>query len=403
MIAVFLLPFPFRGFQAPHLFVYYRFLASLDEPALFILSKDYLSSPQVWISQGRWEMNEINQRRLGYRVPNPEVIHRHQYRFVDEALFGTLLRVSEENPVAAFRRLLLDRIPELEAQLAAFFDDFSDGEIQAVASWCNCPSLNATARSRGIPIINLELGPLRWPEYRSTAYLDFTGVNGNTEAESRYHASSFAFRGSIDQLRRFFILQEDRHRYGSAGAVGVALQVEDDSNLIAYGHGFDNQSLIAFVHLRFPQANVLVRPHPGSLFDLKDNWYKVDRSSSSIDFILRCSQILTVNSSVGVEALLQGLPVTALGDCSYAYIARAQSEAELVSRMAYYLFAYLVPMDLVFSAGYLRMRLAMPNDNIIIARHLAQYLGHANDGFSDESMPSELINRALELTHRGSH
>lgn len=394
MIAAFLLPFPFRGYRAPHLFVYYRFLSSLNEPALFILSQDYLCLPDVWRSQGRWEMNALNQDRLGYSIPSTQVMQNHQYRFLEDDLFQKLLGLSNDNPIETFRRLLLERIPQLEMRLSEILEEFDD-RIEAVATWCNCPSLNQAAQSRGIAVINLELGPLRWPAYRPTAYLDFKGVNGNSEAEERYRASSFSFEGTVDQLRRFFVLEEDRFRCGSEGAIGVALQVEDDSNLIAYGHGFNNQSLITFVHLRYPDENVLVRPHPGSIFDLKDNWFKVDRSDNSIDFILRCSQILTVNSSVGLEALLHRIPVIALGDCSFSYVTRAESETELVSRLAYYLFAYLVPMDLIFDARYLRMRLMRPNDEVLIALHLKEYLGSGfADVIPDGHLPSELIGRA---------
>ena len=397
MIAVFLLPFPFRGYRAPHLFVFYRFLTTFYERALFIVSEDYLTPPEVWTAQGRWEMKEHNQLRLGYRIPSPATMQFQQYSFLDETLFDALLQHHDGNPIAAFKRLLVERIPQLEVQFAKCLDDFADRGIEAILTWCNCPSLNAVARVRGIPVVNLELGPLRLPEYRSTAYLDFEGVNGNTEAERRYRESSFSYNGTIDQLRKFFILDADRSRRSPDHDIGVALQVEDDSNLVAYGHGFDNQSLIASSNLQFPNQTVLVRPHPGSLFELKDGLTAVDRSSSSIDFVLRCSQILIVNSSVGLEALLQGVPVTALGDCSFSHVVKAENEAERVSSLAYYLFAYLVPMDLIFDASYLRMRLAKPSDTAILARHLAKYLGFGDSTtLFDGATPAESISIALQ-------
>lgn len=45
------------------------------------------------------------------------------------------------------------------------------------------------SRKYNIPVINLELGPLRSPTYLFTGYFDFSGVNGNTEAEKRYFAA----------------------------------------------------------------------------------------------------------------------------------------------------------------------------------------------------------------------
>jgi hypothetical protein len=398
MLGVFLLPYPIRGYLAPHLFIYYRFLTSLSEPAVFFVSDDYLTAPETWSKQTRWELEEHNQCRLGYAVPTREVMQSHHYRFFDRSLFRTLLDTSGGNPVAVFRRLLLDRIPQLEERFSKWLDEFAEGEIEALATWSNCPSLNAAARSRGIPVVNLELGPLRWPAYRQTAYLDFKGVNGNTEAEERYLASSFSFDGSRDELRRFFILEEDRPRGLRKDAIGLALQVEDDSNLIAFGNGFDNQSLIAYAQLHFAAGKLLARPHPGSLFDLKESGVKVDRSSSSIDFIMKCEQVVTVNSSVGLEAILQGAPVTVLGDCSYAYISHAESEREIVSRLAYYLFAYLVPMDLIYDVSYLRWRLGGPSEAALVSRHFAEYLGPGIDSNCFEGCSaSDAVTKAVRL------
>jgi hypothetical protein len=370
----------------------------LSEPAIFFLSEDYLTAPNIWRQQARWELEENNSIRLGYTVPTLELMQIHRYRFFDSTLFRTLLGCSGENPIDLFRRLLLERIPQLEERFSKWFDDFAVGEIEAVVTWSNCPSLNAVAQARGIPVVNLELGPLRWPAYRQTAYLDFSGVNGNTEAEERYLASSFSFDGSRDQLRRFFILEEDRPRSLRSDVIGLALQVEDDSNLIAFGKGFDNQSLIAFARLHSAAENVLARPHPGSMFDLKNGWLEVDRSPSSIDFIMRCARVMTVNSSVGLEALMQGVPVTVLGDCSYSYIAHANSEREMVARLAYFLFAYLVPMDLIYNVNYLRWRLKGPSDTALVSRHLAEYLGlGTTTACFDGNGTSDSIKKAIEL------
>ncbi|MBK8337374.1 MAG: glycosyl transferase, partial [Sterolibacteriaceae bacterium] len=164
----------------------------------------------------------------------------------------------------------------------------------------------------------------------------------------------------------------------------------------------DNQSLIAFAHLHFAAENVLARPHPGSMFDLKNSRLMVDRSPSSIDFIMRCARVITVNSSVGLEALMQGVPVTVLGDCSYSYITHAKSESEAVSRLAYFLFAYLVPMDLIYNVNYLRWRLQSPSDTAVVSRHLAEYLGRGTatacfDGYAASDSIKKAIGLVVDL------
>lgn len=375
MIAAFLLPFPLRGYRAPFLWVYYRLVASFGERMLFIASEDYARDPGHWQAQKRWELLPTNALRLQYQVPTREQMNAHLYGFLGEAVFRALLAQSGGNPIAAYRRLLAERVPCLEDAFEAVLAANAAQDVEAILSWCNCPSLSAVAEARGIPVVHLEAGPLRWPEYRPTAYLDFSGVNGNTEAERRYRQSGFHPEGRIDPaaLRRFFLQSGAAEAPEKPFRLGVALQVEDDSNLLAFGHGFDNQSLLVYAHLQRPDGDVLVRGHPGSLFVPKPDWYALDDSPGSMAFIARCERVLTINSSVGLEALLMGKPVEVLGDCAHRFVAECPDAWERAARLAFYLFAYLVPMSLIHDPDYLRFRLGRPAERDIVLRHLAAY------------------------------
>jgi hypothetical protein len=355
--------------------VYCRLLTSFNERLLFIASDDYRRTPSEWASLGRWESQEGSGVRLGYQVPTMEHMAEQTYRDLDAAVFAELLQQSEGNPVAVFRRLLSERIPALEAAFERIFTERAHPDLEAVLTWCNCPSLSAAAARCGIPVVHLEMGPLRWPDYRrQTAYLDFSGVNGNTEAASRYRVADWAMTGvSVAQLRAFFAGEAPENEQAAEFDVGLPLQVEDDSNLVAFGHGFDNQSLLINALLEHPAERLLVWGQPGSLFRVRQDGYQVDESASSAAFIRRCRHILTINSSVGFEALLLCKDVTALGDCSWRFIADAADAADFVRRVAFYLFAYLVPMDLIYAPDYLRFRIARPLEFAIVARHLAAY------------------------------
>lgn len=396
MIAAFLLPFPLRGYRAPYLWVYYRLLSSFGERMLFVASEDYTRDPEYWQAQNRWEMQPGNAGRLHYQVPTREDMATHEYGFLSEAVYESLLADSGGNPIVAFRRLLSERVPCLDAAFAEILSQPSAEGIEAILSWCNCPSLSAAAVEKGIPVVHLELGPLRWPQYRPTAYLDFSGVNGNTEVERRYLESGFRPGAGFDieALRRFFYQAGDGESPAARSDLGVALQVEDDSNLLAFGHGFDNQSLLVYAHLHRAEGSVLVRGHPGSLFALKPDWYQVDDSPDSVAFIRRCERMLTINSSVGLEAMLLGKPVEVLGDCAHRFIAEAGDEPERVARLAFYLFAYLVPMDLLYDSGYLRFRLGRPSEYEIALRHLAAY----GVDVGPLRQASGSLSRLLELT-----
>lgn len=379
MIAAFLLPFPVRGYRAPFLWVFYKLLASYKEPMHFICGRDYVVDADVWRQAGRWEMLDISCQRLEYSVPSSEHIGNHSFHFLENRLFERLLADAGGNPLALYAQLLSRRIPMLEEALAEALSDMPHNSVEAILTWCNCPSLKTVSEAMSIPVVHLEMGPLRWPDYRSTAYFDFRGVNGFTEAHIRYESTDWQGSTQLQRgnLRRFF-LRSPCPRMMADHAVGLALQVEDDSNLMAFGSGYDNQALIVKAHLDNPAGNVIVRGHPGSLFRPRQDWYEVDDSVNSIEFISRIERLMTINSSVGLEAILFGKPVEVLGDCAYRFIVDIDDESEVVRRLAHYLFAYLVPMPLIFEPDYLRFRLSRPTDTSVVSRHIDCYAPSGN-------------------------
>lgn len=343
----------------------------------FIGAHSYLSSPEKWAAEGRWEVTNESCSKLGYEIPSQEFISRHKYFHLSEKIFHELLAEEHGNPTMVFKRMLCERIETLEDSFNLALNQ-AEG-VEVILTLCNCPSLSAVAQSRGIPLIHIELGPLRPPLYHATAYMDFQGVNGNTEAEARYKASTWRpeLNISLSTLQSIFrykqrgcLNKRDENRFRA----GVVLQVEDDSNLVAFGNGYSNQDLLTYASLEYGAGNIVVRPHPGSVFKIKEGCFELDASPNSLAFIGQCEKILTINSSVGLEAILQGIPVTVLGDCSYAFINNAENNEERLRRIAYYLLCYLVPMNMITDAEYLRFRIANQNDKDIFIKHLIEYM-----------------------------
>jgi hypothetical protein len=412
MIAAFLPPYAFRGLPAPYLWVFYRLLHSVGEPMAFLLSADYLTPPAELEARGRPELDAGRQRGLGYSTPDASSLESHEFRLMDEGLMARVLPDFEGNPLRFFKAFLQEVIPELRDELQAHLLSLPETP-EVILSWCNCPSLESAATACGIRVAYLEMGPLREPMYRGTAYFDFSGVNGNTEARARYEAlggRNLAPDATLATLRRSMMLEEtvvDSSRPRSN--LGVVLQVEDDSNLLCYGNGFDNTSLISRALFLVPSADLLVRPHPGSRFELRDLAITVDSSPSSAVFVQQCGRVLTINSSVGLEALMYGVPVEAVGDSSYAFIAETTDARERLRRLTFYLFAYLVPFDDVFTADYLRFRLRGPAEDEIAARHAASYIRALGTAFASGESPNGLqayldrFNGAGALLERQRH
>lgn len=397
MFAVFLPPYPFRGVKAPYLWLFLKYLHCSNEKILFITSPDYVEVINDETQHSRWEFDAASMASLGYSIPDEQSLARHEYLYLDHALYETMLAQHHHDPIKSFTTFLTESIFELENELFSLLTKEIIQRVDAFVSICNCPSLEKVARALNKEVIHLEIGPLRAPMYRNTAYLDFTGVNGNTEARARYEScqTEIDITCSMNDLHRYFLEAISLPSSSENQVAGIVLQVEDDSNIIAYSHNFTNISLISYVRQQHSLENILVRAHPGSLFRLRDDIFSIDASANSLEFIQKCHSIYTINSSVGLEALLCEKKTNILGDCSYAFVAEEASGPNRVNAMAFYLFAYLVPFELIFNLEYLRFRLDHPAELDIVRKHLQFYSKMPDEREENSHTLSTLINEAI--------
>ncbi|MGE6167769.1 GT99 family glycosyltransferase N-terminal domain-containing protein [Aeromonas media] len=376
MLAAFLPPYTFRAQEAPYLWCYYRLLCEwADESAFFITGRDYVRAPGDW--EGRWECDQAVQSRLGYSLPLNAMPEQHHYAWLDENRFDDWLSKRNGNPIEAFRCFLCERDAAFERELEALLDA-APAELEAIVTICNVASLEAVCAARGIPVIHIELGPLRGPLYRETGYVDFRGVNGNSESAKRYSlCHDWQLSLITRELLQFFLTHPETCQQLPAQSTyecGAVLQVEDDSNLVAYGNGMSNLALLAAARQKVAAHDLLVRAHPGSSFALKAAQVCLDNSPNSLCFVALCRQILTINSSVGLEALLLDKSLTVWGENSYNFILEAHDDAERIRRLSFYLFGYLVPYSLQLKPAYLRFRLGQPEQHDIILCHVSEYM-----------------------------
>lgn len=371
MIVAYLPSFPFRGQSAPYLWVFYKLLTTYGNQLHFLIGDEYRYDLDTWRQEDRWELLDDSQKRQGYRLPTEVELAQVSYTPFNSDFLERKLLINNGNATSAFRQYLSENDAGLEHDFTIALEGLNAADV--ILNWCNCPSLSDACGRLSIPVMNMELGPLRHPEYLSTAYLDFKGVNGNTEAAERYldAQDECHLNLSMDDLRQFFAVNtppELTHQYN----LGIVMQVENDSNLIAFANDFSNQALLDHAKLYYG-SDFVVRGHPGSAFKLNENQHNVDISDSSIEFIAKCNNILTINSSVGLEALLLEIPVEAKGDSSFSYILATNDKQERINRLGFYLFAYLVPYPLIFDLDYVRFRLDKPSESEIIQRHIKFY------------------------------
>jgi predicted nucleic acid-binding Zn-ribbon protein len=300
------------------------------------------------------------------------------------------LYAHERSHLDAFQALLADAHPPLSAAISSALDQLAvvRDEIEAFLTWSNCPSLSALAVELGKPVIHNELGPLRAPSYQDTVYFDFQGVNGNT-TPARDWMDRDALAAGLDglpaltgeALRRLLYCGplpaaagEGTPRY----PLGVALQVEDDSNTLVYGRGYDAVRLLYRAQRDLAPEQVLVRSHPGARMGYRGGLGVCDSSPSSLAFLQRIDHLLTINSSVAAEAALWNIPYTVLGDTPFSVLSvplnapRAAAAPAPASNLVLnaLLLGYLVPSNFLFDPDYYRWRLAGATLRDCIARHL---------------------------------
>ncbi len=175
------------------------------------------------------------------------------------------------------------------------------------------------------------------------------------------------------------IVTEDTNEYD----VGLPLQVEDDSNIIAFSNGLNNFELIRLTKKLFP-GRILIRRHPGGYVDYNDSRLGyVDKSVDSIQFIKKCRQIVTINSSTALEAALLGKKVTVFGEASFKMLSNLDDVREIRERLNFLVFGYLIPYSLLFDKEYYHWRLSRPSETEIYLYHYHYFAQNRPDIFSN--------------------
>jgi hypothetical protein len=376
MFVSFLLPYIDRGQGPIFHWIMMAQLSKLGADELILIADERYFSAQI-----EWGRREC-QSGISYSNPSPSEWQRVRKLAVPTYIFEELERKSP-SMLEAFKILLTENYEPLSAELRNLLSGICrESQPEAILSWCNIPSLELVAEEFNIPVIHNELGPFRPSNYQGTVYFDFRGVNGRTSAEKEMtefleQAHSADLRPlSTDELRHILMTDPRRARSNSSQLykAGAALQVENDSNMLAFNNGFTNFGLIFAARKGLAQKDLLIRQHPCGLLQYDSSLGVRDDSQDSIQFISRCERVFCTNSSVAFEALLMDKPVNVAGDSPVACLSEERhsgfSSKDFLLCLNYAFICYLVPSSLLFDAGYYRWRLQRPSLHEIYERHL---------------------------------
>lgn len=180
--------------------------------------------------------------------------------------------------------------------------------------------------------------------------------------------------------------------------VFVPLQVPGDSQLRIYGGAFKTVELFVSAILKSAQHcpkgwHIRIKEHPSAAPFVKDAIDKagvdnviLDNTTDTFEQVKKANLILTVNSSVGLEAMFFDKPVVACGDCFWAFdgvataartlkdIADVLGKPDAVTYDTQARQAFLNYLDQVYYP-----KLSTPEDAAILAR----IAGRDENGFWD--------------------
>lgn len=117
----------------------------------------------------------------------------------------------------------------------------------------------------------------------------------------------------------------DEERFNSDSYIFFPMQVSSDTQILINGRGYDNDSAIQYCIDNYGEDYLIViKPHPAEKnlnYFIKIYEKYSDKciftTNQTSELISTSSKTITINSTVGLEAMIQGKAVDVLGECLY--------------------------------------------------------------------------------------
>lgn len=293
----------------------------------------------------------------------------------------------------AWRNMILNDVLELENELLIILEKIKKkyGEIQGILTWIRIPSLIKVAEILDIKVIHLELSPLRAPVYRTLIYFDYKGIHGPNQLKDRYEKFKRELQNdkinilTREKLRDLFLSAEFQDRAVKCKKqprfeLGVATSYTDDVNLSVHYSECNNIDLINDAKHYYEESQISLRTHPGDPHQAQFLfWGNRDDSKYAIDFILNCKKILAIHSNIIFEAMLfDKVPYvyakeSLLGNFTLNHLSETDFEVDDLF-INYFIFAYLIPFEMIESEEYLTWRNSELTEIDIFNYHQSYYI-----------------------------
>lgn len=372
----FLNNYDIRPCRAQYLWWFYYLQDHLPN-TYFIINKDYLN-----VDKNRWEYAQYE--KAPYKYNNPSTFSLKHYTIMDRFEDSPELK-NEIIPSRILKRAMTEPLPSVVNTIKEVLEQ---EDITASISWCNNASVEVACELYNIPTIHNESGALRTPFFIDTCYFDLSGVNGNTEFNKRFenfkkvtnNVEVFSRKELLSMVSQphFRDYIKDLSKVNPQYECGVAMQVDVDTNVLAFNKGISEADVIR-IAAQNHNHSLLIRNHPlssiGYIRPASLGLGKVDESKNSLEFISKCKHLYTLNSSVAFEAMLMGRKATILGDNPF-YNLQFMDENELVLALNFAVFSYLMPTTRLYNEEYYNMRIRCKEEEYLYNEGKKYWLEH---------------------------
>lgn len=398
----------------PYLWSFYTFMRLAEKQrGVIIAQEEYFTPPSVFEQAGRKEVcDEAFMARSGYSKPTDNEVARLDKYVIPRALEEELIKEKgcHNNAQLFFLSQRWDRLEELLESFISEIEKKHGEKIDAFMTLCHYPTLSAVAEKHGIKVIHFELGSLREPAYKKTAYFDFCNLYGDSSAERRY--KKFAAVGKklpilsrkallalmyTDGFMKYLTILDRKPEYKMGVALGYATWPMFQVNTF-----MNDEELLYQVSRIYDSGEFITRKHPAdpaSAQYMKYDHSRDTKSRNTVEFVLNCERIVSLGSNVSFEAMLYGRTAYTMTYYGPYYNSKHDLSDTALSAVdedyvSFYAIGYLVPYEYMLDLNYLKWRLTEPGEEEIYLRHLELYLGKYGLNISD-AYDNSLFDRIL--------
>lgn len=333
------------------------------------------------------EINERFFREFEMRPFTPEEVSQVEQYFLPDDFFDglekscgcrtemqTMLTTQRCEQMENFLQEIIDQIREKHP------DEKIEGVFNCLESW---ESVRYICEANNLPLISYVFSSIRKPHgYQQTLYsANFDRLYCSDECEKRYKA--FTEEGvKVPMLTNESILA----LIGKTRNLPLLkhLNAEPTKEMNVCGEGFtmlphiyerthyNDEDIYYECNKLYKQSEIGNRQHPIHL-----NSLQIDRSEVHNDpaaWILGAKRMVAVCSQIVLKAMLWNrTPIMIKNTLPFSFICGKDYTSEVktpIQFLNYYIFGYLIPTDLMFSAEYWKWRLTNPSEADIYVYHL---------------------------------